>query len=241
MFRIAEELPFGSGLFEEVAYGQMVDSLCRVERHNGAARIVYVMRKRGFVPGEVSYNYVIHGLSRDGDCTRAYQLGLCYLSILIRYSWKLFAKSLDVDKAKEVLKLMLSKEGVDKTRIYNIYLRALCLLNNSTELLNLLVFMLENQYLTGVISLNTVINGFCKMGRVDEASKVLHDMLMGKFAAPDVVTFTTLIYGMLDAASINEAHDLFHKLMPENGIKPSVVTYNALLRGLFKLKRPMMH
>ncbi|ESW12183.1 hypothetical protein PHAVU_008G091500 [Phaseolus vulgaris] len=165
--RIAEELPFGSGLFEEVAYGQMVDSLCRVERHNGAARIVYVMRKRGFVPGEVSYNYVIHGLSRD-------------------------------------------------------------------ELLNLLVFMPENQYLTGVISLNTVINGFCKMGRVDEASKVLHDMLMGKFAAPDVVTFTTLIYGMLDAASINEAHDLFHKLMPENGIKPSVVTYNALLREMKK-------
>ncbi|KAK7374003.1 hypothetical protein VNO80_07426 [Phaseolus coccineus] len=223
VFRIAEELPFGSGFSEKVAFGQMVDSLCRVGRHKGAARIVYVMRKRGFVPSEVSYNYVIHGLSRDGDCMRAYQLleeGAEFGFMLSEHTYKVLVEALcevlDVDKAKKVLKLMLSKE----------------------ELLNVLVFMLENQCHADVITLNTVINGFCKMGSVDEASKVLHDMLLGKFAAPDVVTFTTLIYGMLDAARINEALDLFHKLMPENGIKPSVVTYNALLRGLFKLKRP---
>ncbi|PNX72947.1 pentatricopeptide repeat-containing protein, partial [Trifolium pratense] len=91
---------------------------------------------------------------------------------------------------------------------------------------------------TDVITLNTVINGFCKMGRVDEALKVLDDMLLGKFCAPDVVTFTTLISGLLDAEKVDEAFDLFNKVMPENGLKPGVVTYNVLIRCLYKLKRP---
>ncbi|GAU17155.1 hypothetical protein TSUD_177850 [Trifolium subterraneum] len=74
VFEIAEEMPCGSSLSEEVVYGQMIDSFCKVGRYHGAARIVYLMRKRGFIPSDVSYNFIIHGLSKDGDCMRGYQL-----------------------------------------------------------------------------------------------------------------------------------------------------------------------
>ncbi|CAL5192386.1 unnamed protein product [Lathyrus oleraceus] len=245
VFEIAEEMPCRSCLSEEVVYGQMIDSFCKVGRYHGASRIVYLMRKRGFVPSDVSYNYIIHGLSKDGDCMRGYQLldeGAEFGFSLCEHTYKVLVEALchalDVDKAREVLKLMLCKEGVDKTRIFNIYLRALCLVNNPTELLNVLVFMLESQCQTDVITLNTVINGFCKTGRVGEALKVLDDMLMGKFCAPDVVTFTTLISGLLDAEKVDEALDLFKRGMPGNGLKPGVVTYNVLIRGLYKLQRP---
>ncbi|AES79623.1 PPR containing plant-like protein [Medicago truncatula] len=245
VFEIAELMPCGSSLPEQVVYGQMIDSFCKVGRYHGAARIVYLMRKRRFVPSDVSYNHIIHGLSKDGDCMRGYQLleeGAEFGFSLCEHTYKVLVEALcrvlDVDKAREVLKLMLYKEGVDKTRIYNIYLRALCHVNNPTELLNVLVFMLESHCQTDVITLNTVINGFCKMGRFDEALKVLNDMLLGKFCAPDVVTFTTLISGLLDAEKVDEALDLFNRVMPENGLKPGVVTYNVLIRCLYKLKRP---
>ncbi|RYR73755.1 hypothetical protein Ahy_A02g008257 [Arachis hypogaea] len=213
LFRIAEEFALGGSLCEEVAYGQMIDSLCKVG-------------------------------SKDGDCMRAYQLleEAEFGFLLSEHTYKVLVEALcqvlDVDKARKVLEHMLSREGVDKTRIYNIYLRALCIVNNPTELLNVLVLMLQSQCHADVITLNTVINGFCKVGRIDEALTVLQDMLSGKFSAPNVVTFTTIISGLLDTARVDEAVELLHKVMPENGVRPSVATYNAFLRGLFKLKRP---
>ncbi|KAH0927018.1 hypothetical protein HID58_019274 [Brassica napus] len=76
-------------------------------------------------------------------------------------------------------------------------------------------------------TLNTVIDGFWKMGRVDDAMKVLGDMMTGKFCAPDAVTLRRA----------EEALDVLDRVMPENGLKPSVVTYNAVMRGLFKLRK----
>ncbi|KAL6183281.1 hypothetical protein ACLB2K_044692 [Fragaria x ananassa] len=86
-----------------------------------------------------------------------------------------------------------------------------------------------------VITLNIVVNGFCKMGRVEEALKVLDDMMTGKFCAPNVVTFTTIINGLLNVGRTQEALYILHDVMPQKGFRPNVVTYNAVLRGLFKL------
>ncbi|KAK9115310.1 hypothetical protein Syun_022107 [Stephania yunnanensis] len=247
VFRIAEEMPQGNGgvgVDEEFAYAQMMDSLCRAGRNHGASRIVYVMRKRGLVPSAVSYNAIIHGLSKEGGCMRAYQLyqqGTEWGHSLSESTYKVLVEGLcrefDIGKAKDVLQHMLSQEGMDKTRIYNIFLRALCFVENPSELLNVLLTMLQTQCQPDVVTLNTVITGFCKVGRVDEAWSVFTDMLNGNLSSPDAVTFTTIICGLLNSCKVDEALNLLRKKMPEKGIKPSVVTYNGVLRGLFKLQK----
>ncbi|XP_034695186.1 pentatricopeptide repeat-containing protein At3g18020 isoform X3 [Vitis riparia] len=199
VFRIAEDMPQGKSVSEEFAYGQMIDSLCRCGRNHGASRIVYIMRKRGFFPSLVSYNYIVHGLSKEGGCMRAYQL---------------------------------LKEGVEfgfmmSEHTYKVLLEALC---RDADLC-------KTQCQPDVITLNTVINGFCKMGRVEEALKVLDDMVMGKFCAPDSVTYTTIICGLLNLGRSEEALDVLRRVMPEKGFKPGVVTFNAVLHGLFKLQQ----
>ena len=131
---------------------------------------------------------------------------------------------------------MLNKKGVDRTRMFNIYLRTLCLINSPTELLNTLVFMLQNQCQPKVITLNAVINGFWKMGRIGEALKVLNDMIIGKFCTLNVVTFTTIILGLLKYGIIQEAFEFLYRVMAERGVRFGVVTYNAVLHGLFKLQ-----
>ncbi|KAK2994051.1 hypothetical protein RJ640_000334, partial [Escallonia rubra] len=217
VFEIAEYMPQSKTVCDEFAYGEMVDTLCRYARYNGAARIVYMMRKRGFRPSLVSYNSIIHGLSKDRVCMRAYQLleeGIKFGYLPSEFTYKVLIERLcqecDIGKANKLLQFMLKKGGVDSTRIYNIYLRALCLLKNPTELLNVLVFMLQTRCQPDVITLNTVIHGFCQVGRIGEPLKILHDMRTGKFCAPDCVTFTTLIRGLLNVGRTEEALDMLH-------------------------------
>ena len=73
------------------------------------------------------------------------------------------------------------------------------------------------------------------MGRIEEALKVLNDMIIGKFCTLNVATFTTIIPGLLKDGIIQEAFEFLYHVMLGRGIRPGVVTYNAILHGLFKL------
>jgi pentatricopeptide repeat protein len=95
--------------------------------------------------------------------------------------------------------------------------------------------MLQGDCKPDVITMNTVIHGFCKVGRTQEARKILDDMINGKFCAPDVFTFTTLISGYLHVGEHSEALHVLHTLMPRRRCAPNVVTYNSVLKGLFCL------
>ncbi|WOL03797.1 hypothetical protein Cni_G12517 [Canna indica] len=242
VFRIAEEMPQGKSVSELFAYGQMIDSLCRRGNYHGASRIVYIMRKRGFTPSIASYNCIVHGLSKERGSMRAYQLfeeGIKFGYSPTESTYKVLVEGLcrekDTYKARNVLEFMLKREAVNKTRIYNMFLNALHFTDNPNEQLNVLVSMLQKQCQPDLVTLNTVVHGFCKIGKVDEAKKIIDDMLSGKFCEPDVVTFTTFIRGLMDNGKPEEALDVLHKTMPGCQCAPNVVTYNVVLHGLIKL------
>ncbi|KAI6674251.1 hypothetical protein NL676_002157 [Syzygium grande] len=242
-----------------VSYTTLINGYCKVGDVRAAQKLFDEMVEEGIRPNSLTYSALVGGFLRrrdgkrarelilrlwEGACMRAYQLlkeGIEFGYLPSEYTYKVLIEALcqesDLPKAREVLQVMLNKEGVQKTRVCNIYLRALCLVNNPTELLNVLVSMLQSNCQPDIISLNTVIHGFCKTGRVEDALKIVHDMITGKFCAPDAVTFTTVISGLLDVGKSQEALDLLrHAILAENS-KPSVVTYNAVLRGLFKLSK----
>ncbi|PUZ73360.1 hypothetical protein GQ55_2G468100 [Panicum hallii var. hallii] len=258
IFQIAEEMPQRRcHVPDEFAYAQMIDSLCRSGQHHGASRIVYIMRKRGLCPSAVSYNCIVHGLCtspKPGACLRAHQLVMEGTSFGYRpreVTYKVLVDELcrenELAKAKDVLELMLQPtsqcrqdEGGDagdetRTRIYNVFLGALRAVDNPSEQLGVLVSMLQSGCKPDVITMNTVIHGFCKSGRAQEARRILDDMLNGKFCTPDVVTFTILISGYLDAGDHAEALNVLHTLMPRRRCSPTVITYNCVLKGLFGL------
>ncbi|ONM26160.1 pentatricopeptide repeat-containing protein At3g18020 [Zea mays] len=256
LFRVAEEMPQRRcGVGDDFAYAQMIDSLCQAGQHHGASRIVYIMRKRGICPSAVSYNCIVHGLCtmpKPGACLRAHQLVMEGTSFGYRpreVTYKVLVDELcrenELAKAKDVLELMLQPtvqcgqdSGGDageetRTRIYNVFLGALRVVDNPSEQLGVLVSMLQAGCKPDVITMNTVIHGFCKSRRTQEARRIMDDMLSGKFCAPDVVTFTTLISGYLGAGDHAQALDVLRSLMPRRRCSPTVVTYNCVLKGLF--------
>jgi pentatricopeptide repeat protein len=255
VFRIAEDMP--RHVPNEFAYAQMIDSLCRAGQHHGASRIVYIMRKRGVRPSTVSYNCIVHGLctsQKPGGRLRAHQLavegasfGYLPREVTYRVLVEELCREKELTKAKDVLQLMLQPRlgddkvgGVDdesRTRIYNIFLGALRVIDNPSEQLTVLMSMLQAGCKPDVITMNTVIHGFAKAGRPQEARRILDDMLSGKFCAPDVVTFTTLISGYLEAGDHAMALAVLHTLMPRRRCSPTSVTYNCVLKGLFALRQ----
>ncbi|KAI4319224.1 hypothetical protein MLD38_032851 [Melastoma candidum] len=242
VFRISMFMPQGSSVPEVYSYGQVIDSLCKFGKYSEALGIVRIMQKKGLLPSHVSYNSIVHGLATTGACTMAYQLfkeGVEFGYFPSEYIFKVLVEALceasDIGNARSILDYMLTKDNLDRTRIYNIYLRALHNVKNPNELLNLLVTMLQNGCDPDVVSLNTVIHAFCKVSKIDEAIKILDDMENGQFCSPNAVTYTTVICGLLGTGRTSEALSLFNKAFAERSLRPHLVTYNAILQGLFKL------
>jgi pentatricopeptide repeat protein len=210
------------------------------------------MGKRGMCPSTVSYNCIVHGLctsKKPGGRLRACQLVMEGVRFGYRpreVTFKVLVEELcrekELSKAKDVLELMLQPQTdhdkpdeETRTRLYNMFLGALRAVDNPSEQLSVLVSMLQGECRPDVITMNTVVHGFCKVGRAQEARKIVDDMINGKFCAPDVVTFTTLISGYLDVGEHAEALHVLHTLMPRHRCAPNVVTYNSVLKGLFCL------
>jgi pentatricopeptide repeat protein len=189
------------------------------------------LRKRGCVPSLASYNHIVHGLAKNGGYLRAYQLfeqGIEIGYVPSEYMYKvlmdcLYSEEYDIRKAKQLLYVMLNKKGIDKTRIYNIYLQAVCQIKNdvSTELLNTLVIMLETNCYPDVVTLNMVINGFGKIGKVEEGIKVLDDS----------ITHAIMITGLCECDLVDEAKVLWDDVIWPSGVHDNFV-YSAIAKGL---------
>uniref|UniRef100_A0A7N2MQK4 Pentatricopeptide repeat-containing protein n=1 Tax=Quercus lobata TaxID=97700 RepID=A0A7N2MQK4_QUELO len=98
------------------------------------------------------------------------------------------------------------------------------------ELLNALAFMLQNQYQPNVITVNTVINGFYKMGRIEEALKevfnFLHHIMPERVARSGVMTYNAILHSLFKLQQANEAIGTFNRMASE-GILVDSITYRA--------------
>ncbi|WCJ20358.1 Tetratricopeptide repeat (TPR)-like superfamily protein [Euphorbia peplus] len=86
-----------------------------------------------------------------------------------------------------------------------------------------------------VVSYNTLIKGYCEMGRKDCAFGVIDEMER-KGIQPDSITFNTLLNGFYGGGDFDGGEKVWG-LMESKGVVPNVRSYNAMLRGLVSKKR----
>ncbi|GKB59989.1 pentatricopeptide repeat-containing protein [Tanacetum coccineum] len=80
---------------------------------------------------------------------------------------------------------------------------------------------------------NTLIDGYCKLGKIVEADELLKDMIDNKHIKPNHVTFTVLIDCYCKAQMMEEAEDLFNE-MQNRDLIPTIVTYTCLAHGYMR-------
>ncbi|CAI0423791.1 unnamed protein product [Linum tenue] len=78
---------------------------------------------------------------------------------------------------------------------------------------------------------SAMIECHCKRNDVEEAERVLNQMLDSGCAPPEVTVFTTLIHCFCQRGKLQKAFRAL-EMMERVGRKPSVQTYNCLLKGL---------
>lgn len=78
----------------------------------------------------------------------------------------------------------------------------------------------------------TLINGLCRMGKINEAKVLMKEMEI-KGCSPSVVTYTSLVHGLCESNNLNEAMALLQE-MEAKSITPNVYTYSSIINGLCK-------
>ncbi|KAI3683555.1 hypothetical protein L1987_84063 [Smallanthus sonchifolius] len=81
----------------------------------------------------------------------------------------------------------------------------------------------------------TLINGLCRLKKVNEAKELMKEMEI-QGCKPSVVTYTSLIHGLSESNNLNEAMELLQEMEGKN-ITPNVYTYSSLINGLCKYTR----
>ncbi|GKC93570.1 pentatricopeptide repeat-containing protein [Tanacetum coccineum] len=83
--------------------------------------------------------------------------------------------------------------------------------------------------LPDIVTYTTLIDGYCKIGDLDEAKKCF-DVMVSRNVEPNEVTYNALTNGLCVCGDIDGAKRMMTK-MRLNGFKDTITTHTSLLRG----------
>ncbi|KAL3002532.1 hypothetical protein AAZX31_08G059100 [Glycine max] len=240
-------------------YNIMMDGLCRNHMLSDARGLMDLMMRNGVYPDTVAYSTLLHGYCSRGKVFEAKsvlhemirngcQPNTYTCNTLLHSLWK-EGRTLE---AEEMLQKMNEKCYQPDTVTCNIVVNGLCRngeLDKASEIVSemwtngptsldkgnsfaSLINSIHNvsNCLPDGITYTTLINGLCKVGRLEEAKKKFIEML-AKNLRPDSVTYDTFIWSFCKQGKISSAFRVL-KDMERNGCSKTLQTYNALILGL---------
>ncbi|KAG2404924.1 Pentatricopeptide repeat-containing protein [Vigna angularis] len=120
-------------------------------------------------------------------------------------------------------------------KCYNLMLMLLSRFELVDEMKGLYVDMLSDTVLPNMYTFNTMVNGYCKLGNLSEASVYVSEIVQAGFAL-DTFTYTSLILGHCRSRNVDGACCVFG-LMWRKGCPRNEVSYTNLIHGLCEAGR----
>ncbi|KAF2308958.1 hypothetical protein GH714_025987 [Hevea brasiliensis] len=177
------------------------------------------MEKIGVAPNVVAYN-IIHGLCKNGRLDEAFQFkekmdGHMAEALPIRDD--MVSKGIS---PIQLLSIQLYKAfaRVIKWKMLSMFWRKCCQEGDAIKNIK------PNDGL-----LTTLVSRLCKNGNMQEAAKLLKEMLEGMIL--DKISYNTLILGCCKEGKLEEGFKLKEEMVKQ-GMQPDLYTYNLLLHGL---------
>ncbi|KAK9138720.1 hypothetical protein Sjap_009314 [Stephania japonica] len=162
--------------------------------------------RSGFCPDTCSFNIVVRGLCRLG---------------LISSAFELFDGMGSFDCSPDVVTCNTLIDGFCRAKD----------VDRGYE------FLMQIQSRTGfspdVVSYTSVISGYCRLGRMEEASAILDEMI-NKGIMPSSFTFNILINGFGKIGNMRSAVTMYERML-SRGCIPDVVTFTSLIDGHCKI------
>ncbi|CAH8339827.1 unnamed protein product [Eruca vesicaria subsp. sativa] len=181
-----------------VTYGALVDGFCKSHRVEEARKLLDAMSMGGCEPNEIVYDALIDGLCKVGK----------------------------LEEAQEV-KTEMSEHGFTATiYTYSSLIDRYFKMKRQDLVSKVLSKMLDNCK-PNVVIYTEMIDGLCKVGKTDEAYKLMK-VMEENGCQPNVVTYTALIDGFGKIGKIETCLELVER-MGSNGVAPNYVTYKVLI------------
>ncbi|KAL0432793.1 UNVERIFIED_CONTAM: Pentatricopeptide repeat-containing protein [Sesamum latifolium] len=188
-------------------WSRRIHKLCIVDRDADAALgLLHQLCLRGFRPDSLNISSILHALCDANRFAEAHHRFLLFIS----------SHSAPDERTCNVLIARLL-DGRDPY--------------STLRLINTLVAE-KPEFVPSLVNYNRLVDGFCKLGRLDAAHLMLYHM-MKRGHCPNVVSYTTLINGYCRIGDVGAAEKVFDE-MSEYGVRSNAFTYSTLFRGFLR-------
>ncbi|KAL4321385.1 hypothetical protein AHAS_Ahas14G0105200 [Arachis hypogaea] len=220
---------------DEFVYAVLIDGYCRIGDFGSVFKLFVEMEKRGVSPSVVTYNTIINGLCKFGRTSEADELSKDVAADVITYSTLLHGYT----EEENTLGILQTKRRLEEAGIAmdiimcNVLIKALFMMGAFEDVYALYKGMPEMGLVPNSVTYCTMIDQYCKVGRIDEALVVFDDFRKTSFSSP--VCYTSIIHGLCKKGMVEMAIEALAELN-DKGLELSRYTFRMLMRTLLTEK-----
>lgn len=232
VFRVVENLGIE---VDEFMYAILVDGVCRKGDFNLVYQLLEEMEKKGITPSIVTYNTLINGLCKIGRTSDADEVSKRICGDIVTYSTLLhgYIEEKNVARILEI-KRRLEEAGVGIDIVMcNILIKALFMVGAFEDVYALYKGMQEEDLIADSVTYCTMIDGYCKVGRIDEALEIFDEFRRKSISS--VACYNCMINGLCKNGMLDVATEVFIELN-QKGLILDVGICVTLIKAIAKEK-----
>ncbi|KAI4344448.1 hypothetical protein L6164_011675 [Bauhinia variegata] len=233
-----------------VTYTAIMSAYCKKGKLEEALAIFQSVKDMGNEPSIVTYNTVINGLCEFGRTSEADDFSKYAATDMITYSTLLHGYM----KEENIPGILQTKRRLEEARIsmdiimFNVLIKALFMVGAYEDVYALYKAMPEMDLVADSVTYCTMIDGYCKVCRIDEALGIFDDLRKASISSSacynsivnglsrrgitlNIVSYNSIMNGLLHQGCLIEAFRLFDSL-EKIGLVPSEVTYATFIYAL---------
>uniref|UniRef100_A0A2P2LN12 Pentatricopeptide repeat-containing protein At5g57250-like n=1 Tax=Rhizophora mucronata TaxID=61149 RepID=A0A2P2LN12_RHIMU len=228
---------------DEFVYAILVGGVCKRGDFEVAFQLLAEMEKKG-IPSNVTYNTLINGLCKIGRTTDADHFAKRMMlmpgddDVVVVYSTLLngYAQEGNVNGILDIKRRSEEAGVVMDTVMCNILIKALFVVGAFRDAHAVYKGMVQQEMKMDLVANSvtycTMIDGYCKLGRIDEALEIFDELRTTSFSS-SVPCYNCIITGLCNTGMVDVATEVFIELC-EKGMTLDLGIYMKLIKGIVK-------
>ncbi|KAJ6673124.1 ATPASE EXPRESSION PROTEIN 3 [Salix viminalis] len=218
---------------DEFVYAVLIEGVCREGGFDRVYQLLQDMELKGISPSIVTYNTLINGLCKSGRTLEADEVSKGIQGDVVTYSTLLHGYTEEENGAGILeIKRRWEEAGVCMDIVMcNILIKALFMVGAFEDVYALYKGMKEMDLVADSVTYCTLIDGYCKSSRIDEALEIFDEFR--KTLASSVACYNCMINGLCKNGMVDVATEVFIELS-EKGLTFDVGIYMTLIKAIAK-------
>ncbi|KAM3688240.1 hypothetical protein ACJW31_10G136000 [Castanea mollissima] len=230
IFKMVDDLGI---VVDEFMYATLINGLCSRGDFDRVFHLLDEMEKREISPSTVTYNIVINGLCKFGRTSEADKVSKGVTGDVITYSTLLHGY-IGEENITGILetKRRLEDAGVCMDIVMcNILIKALFMVGAFEDAYVLYKGMPEMDIVADSFTYCTMIDGYCKVNRIDEALEIFDEFRRTSISS--AACYNSIINGLCKKGMVDMAAEVFIELN-EKGLTLDGNIHMMLIRAIFE-------